>query len=260
MANVQAPTRGMGEWFDSNRAKILAILALIAVIVLVAALSFSWFVNSKSLSTVGKIQTPAELKVLGPNQIGTEPIEVAYDESRGDKKDGEGNVTIMRAFCVQSNNEKDNPDGGGQPFELQVANTTNISGLQINVYRVTVNGESDTSGDVVGLDGLNRTYSWSKAGNPIGFTFINSSDNTNALAKELKENDPTFGSYKDVQKNARPLYRYHSFSKSDLDGYNSSADKANDATNFIIECKWNVKNNVKETDMVYLIARGVQSN
>ncbi|MDB1819394.1 hypothetical protein [Collinsella aerofaciens] len=172
-------------------------------------------------------------------------------------------MTVRRAFCVRSDNG--DPAAGGQAFELQVANTTNITGLTINVYHVTVNDPPTTTGDVVGLDGLNNPYSWSK-GKLISFEFINR-DETNGLAKELASNDPTYGTYKDVQKNARPLYRYHTFQKADLDGWNDT--KANDATNFIVECTWNpgvvtvngkTVSNVKETDMVYLIARGTSGN
>ncbi len=270
MSTMQTRLDDAHNWIDNHRAQALVVLVLLAAIVLVIGLSLSWFVGSKSLSTVGKIQTPARLKVLGPNQTAIEPIEISYDESRGDVMNDDGTVTIRRAFCVQSDND-DNP-GAGQAFELQVANTTNITGLTINVYRVTVNDPSTTTGDVVGLDGLNRTYSWSKKdpNTPIAFTFINSADKTNALAKELEANDPTYGSYGNVQKNARPLYRYHTFAKSKLDGYDEKNQKANAATNFIIECTWNpgvvtnadgsTVSNVKETDMVYLIARGTNSN
>ena len=177
-------------------------------------------------------------------------------------------MTVRRAFCVRSDNG--DPAAGGQAFELQVANTTNITGLTINVYHVTVNESSATKGDVVGLDGLNRTYSWSKkSSTPIKFAFINSADGTSTLAKELEANDPTYGSYVNVQKNARPLYRYHEFTKSQLDGYSDKNKRANAATNFIIECTWNpgvvtvngkTVSNVKETDMVYLIARGTSGN
>lgn len=262
MSTMQTRLVDACNWIENHRAQALAVLVLLAAIVLIIGLSLSWFVGSKSLSTVGKIQTPAQLKIMGPNQTSIEPIEISYDESRGDEKKDDGTVTVRRAFCVQSNND-DNP--GGQAFELQVANTTNITGLTINVYHVTVNGPSTTTGDVVGLDGLNNPYSWSK-GKLISFDFINR-DETNGLAKELASNDPTYGTYKDVQKNARPLYRYHVFQKDDLDGWNGT--KANDATNFIVECTWNADgvtvggakvSNVKETDMVYLIARGTSGN
>lgn len=262
MSTMQTRLGDACNWIENHRAQALAVLVLLAAIVLIIGLSLSWFVGSKSLSTVGKIQTPAQLKIMGPNQTSIEPIEISYDESRGDEKKDDGTVTVRRAFCVQSNND-DNP--GGQAFELQVANTTNITGLTINVYHVTVNNPNDKNGTVVGLDGLNNPYSWSK-GRLISFDFINR-DETNGLAKELASNDPTYGTYKDVQKNARPLYRYHVFQKDDLDGWNGT--KANDATNFIVECTWNADgvtvggakvSNVKETDMVYLIARGTSGN
>lgn len=266
MSTMQTRLGDARNWIENHRAQALAVLILLAAIVLIIGLSLSWFVGSKSLSTVGKIQTPAQLKIMGPNQTSIEPIEISYDESRGDVKNSNGTVTVRRAFCVQSDNG--DPAAGGQAFELQVANTTNITGLTINVYHVTVNESSATKGDVVGLDGLNRTYSWSKkSSTPIEFAFINSADGTSALAKELEANDPTYGSYVNVQKNARPLYRYHKFAKSGLDGWNGKT--ANAATNFIIECTWNpgvvtvngkTVSNVKETDMVYLIARVTSDN
>ena len=267
MSTMQTCLGDARNWIENHRAQALAVLVLLAAIVFIIGLSLSWFVGSKSLSTVGKIQTPAQLKVLGPNQTSIEPIEISYDEMRGDVKNSDGTVSVRRAFCVKSSNDE-NKDAGGQAFELQVANTTNIAGLTINVFRVKVNVSGDKSGTVVGLDGLNHPYSWSKTGDPISFTFINSADATNSLAKELSANDPTYGAYTDVQKNARPLYRYHKFEKNDLDGYKD--EKANAATNFIVECTWNpgvVTNadgtkvsNVKETDMVYLIARGTSGN
>lgn len=266
MSTMQTRLGDARNWIENHRAQALAVLILLAAIVLIIGLSLSWFVGSKSLSTVGKIQTPAQLKIMGPNQTSIEPIEISYDESRGDEKKDDGTVTVRRAFCVQSDNG--DPAAGGQAFELQIANTTNITGLTINVYHVTVNESSATKGDVAGLDGLNRTYSWSKkSSTPIEFAFINSADGTSALAKELEANDPTYGSYVNVQKNARPLYRYHKFAKSGLDGWNGKT--ANAATNFIIECTWNpgvvtvngkTVSNVKETDMVYLIARGTSGN
>lgn len=265
MSTMQTRLGDARNWIEGHRAQTLAVLVLLAAIVLIIGLSLSWFVGSKSLSTVGKIQTPAQLKIMGPNQTSIEPIEISYDESRGDVKNSNGTVTVRRAFCVQSDNG--DPTAGGQAFELQIANTTNITGLTINVYHVTVNDPSNTSGTVVGLDGLNQPYSWSTTGDPISFTFINSADATNSLAKKLSDSDPTYGTYKSVQENARPLYRYHKFAEGGLDGWNGNT--ANAATNFIIECTWNpgvvtvngkTVSNVKETDMVYLIARGTSGN
>lgn len=267
MDSIRAHMTAAHDWVEKHRAQTLAVLVLLAAIIFIIGLTMTWFVSSKSLSTVGKIQTPAQLKIMGPNQTSIEPIEISYDESRGDVKNIDGTVSIRRAFCVKSNNDESNE--GGQAFELQVANTTSIRGLVIKVYKVE---DTTTSGkgDVAGLDGAGKKYAWTRAAEVTPFYPINADQKDKSLAKDLEQVDPTYQEYKNVQKNARPLYRYHEFKKIDLDGYDKTTNKANDATNFIIECTWNpgvVTNadgtkvsNVKETDMVYLIARGTSGN
>lgn len=264
MSTMQTRLGDARNWIEDHRAQALAVLVLLAAIVLIIGLSLSWFVGSKSLSTVGKIQTPAQLKVLGPNQTSIEPIEISYDASRGDVKNTDGTVSVRRAFCVKSNNDENND--GGQAFELQVVNTTNIKGLVIKVYKVKVTTASG-KGDVAGLDSAGTKYAWTRAAEVTPFYPINADPTDKSLAKDLEQVDPTYQEYKKVQKNARPLYRFHKFAKSELDGYKDG--KANDATNFIIECTWNPGivtegdtkvSNIKETDMVYLIARSASSN
>lgn len=266
MSTMQTRLGDARNWIEDHRAQALAVLVLLAAIILVIGLSLSWFLGSKSLSTVGKIQTPARLKVLGPNQTSIEPIEISYDESRGDVKNTGGTVSVRRAFCVKSNNDENND--GGQAFELQVANTTNIKGLDIKVYKVE---DTTTSGkgDVAGLDSAGKKYAWTRAAEVTPFYPINADQKDKSLAKDLEQVDPTYQEYKKVQQNARPLYRYHKFAKNELDGYNEETKKANDATNFIIECTWNPGivteggtkvSNIKETDMVYLIVRSASSN
>lgn len=266
MDSIRAHMTAAHDWVENHRAQTLAVLVLLAAIIFIIGLTMTWFVSSKSLSTVGKIQTPAQLKIMGPNQTSIEPIEISYDESRGDVKNTDGTVSVRRAFCVKSNNDESND--GGQAFELQVANTTNIKGLVIKVYKVkdtTASGK----GDVAGLDGAGKKYAWTRATEVAPFSPINADQTDKSLAKDLEQVDPTYQEYKNVQKNARPLYRHHEFAKSELDGYNDETKKASDATNFIIECTWNPGivtegdtkvSNIKETDMVYLIARSASSN
>lgn len=266
MDNIRAHMTAAHDWVENHRAQTLAVLVLLAAIIFIIGLTMTWFVSSKSLSTVGKIQTPAQLKIMGPNQTSIEPIEISYDESRGDVKNSNGTVSIRRAFCVKSNNDENND--GGQAFELQVANTTNIKGLVIKVYRVTDTTASGV-GHVAGLDSAGTKYAWTKTAEVTPFYPINADQKDKSLAKDLEQVDPTYQEYKNVQKNARPLYRYHKFAQNELDGYNEETKKANDATNFIIECTWNPGivtegdtkvSNIKETDMVYLIARSASSN
>lgn len=240
MTSLQTRIEDAKEWAQEHRKEILCVVAGIAAALLIIGLTLSWFVNSKSLSTVGKVQAPATLKILGPNETAIEQIDLTYDADKDELSSDGKQVTRKRAFCVQSKE---------QGFELQIANTTNIKGLQINVYRVNA-AASPEQADVAGLDGLNHRYAWAKKGDALGFTFINPLNDTDP--KELSAGDPTFGNYQDVQKNARPLYRYKNFSAEELDIVDGHVASA---TNFIIECTWPTEQNKKETDVVYLIAR-----
>lgn len=233
------------QWVYDHRKPLMAGFAALAVIILIIGLSLMWFVNNKALSTVGKIQQPAQLKVLGPNQSAIEQIDISYSEAMKDKidSDNDGTATINRGFCVQSN---------GQEFELQVANTTNISGLEIHIYKVADANAFASDATIAGVSGTTK-YSWKIGDEVTGFTFINASDDKHSLAKNLDDAyEQTFESYQNVQKNARPLYRYKKFSSNELD---KDGDETASATNFIIQCTWKTKPNVKETDVVYLIAR-----
>lgn len=204
------------DWIYEHRGPILAALAVIAVVLIIAALTLSWFLTNNSLSTVAKVDSPAELKITVPGESAATQLDLTNDADY-DKPAADGRVYRRRAFSV---------DSGGKEFELQVANTTNIKNLSVKIYRATVNKPS-ADGDVKG-DG----YSWSKGAEVTDFTPIDDS----------KGKSETFGDYKNVQTNAVPKYRWKQF-------------EAASVTNFIIECSWPQADNYKETDVVYLIAK-----
>lgn len=219
-------------WMHRRR-RLAASLAFLCVAVLYFGVTYTWFVGNQSASTTAKIAKPSNLQILGPNSTAIEQLDLTYDASN---IDADGNVTVTRGFCV---------DSGGEPFELQLANTTNIKGLELKVYYVEVKG-SGSSKDLV----VDSSTTWTKKGSAIGFTFINkAADST--IATTPTKNDETFKDYTDVQANAVPLYRYHNVTKAELD--TDKNGKTVNVTNFIIEATW--KESVKETDVVYLIAR-----
>lgn len=201
-----------------RRRRLAAALAVLCVAVLYVGITYTWFVGNQSASTVAKIAKPSNLQILGPNSSAIEQLDLSYDASN---VDGE-KVTVRRGFCVES---------GGEAFELQVANTTNISGLSVKVYRVNVNGSNR---DLV----VDSSTTWSK-GDEVTFTDI--SDDTGSQ---------TFDSYTKVQANAIPQYRYHGFEEDDF-------KEGETFINFIIEVTWT--ESVKETDMVYLIAKNTST-
>ena len=201
-----------------RRRRLAAALAVLCVAVLYVGITYTWFVGNQSVSTVAKIAKPSNLQILGPNSSAIEQLDLSYDASN---VDGE-KVTVRRGFCVES---------GGEAFELQVANTTNISGLSVKVYRVNVNGSNK---DLV----VESSTTWSK-GDEVTFTDI--SDETGSQ---------TFDNYTNVQANAIPQYRYQDFSENDF-------KEGETFINFIIEVTWT--ESVKETDMVYLIAKNTST-
>ena len=222
-------------WVSGHRRESLAIMGLVAVLLVLLGLTLGWFVDANRGSTVGKIKEPAELKVLGPNATATEQIDLSYNPEYGDTKTG-NTVTLKRPFCVQT---------GGDGFELQLANTTNIEGLTIELYKAENPGPGDTS-DVSGTAG-GKPYSWKMSETDLLKSFTPINDPGDGAS------DPTFKDYQNVQRNARPLYRYKKFGKSELNAKTLDGSTGNDTLNFIIKLSWD--ESAKETDVIYLIAR-----
>lgn len=228
MSGNEARMTSAKDWIYEHRGPILAVLAVIAVVLIIAALTLSWFLTNNSLSTVAKVDSPAKLKITVPGESAATQLDLTSDADY-DKVAADGRVYRSRAFSV---------DSDGKAFELQVANTTNINGLSVKIYRATVNSSPSAAGDVTG-----NGYSWSKGAEVTGFEDI---DPDAAKTK-------TFGSnYNNIQKNAIPNYRWKKIEVSDPD---QNGNKVASATNFIIECSWPKDTNYKETDVAYLIAK-----
>ena len=226
MSGNEVRMTSVKDWIYEHRGPILAVLAVIAVVLIIAALTLSWFLTNNSLSTVAKVDSPAKLKITVPGESAATQLDLTSDADY-DKVAADGRVYRSRAFSV---------DSDGKAFELQVANTTNINGLSVKIYRAKVNDPS-ASGDVTG-----NGYSWSKVGEAIYFTPISAD-----AAKPQ-----TFGAYGNIQTNALSNYRWKRFEIDDLD---KNGSEAAPATNFIIECSWPKDTNYKETDVAYLIAK-----
>lgn len=233
-------------WASNHRRESLAIMGLAAVVLVLLGFTLGWFVDANRSSTVGMIKGPAELKVLGPNATATEQIDLSYNPEYGDTKTG-NTVTLKRPFCVQT---------GGDGFELQLANTTNINGLTIELYKAE-NTPALQTPDVNGAAG-GKSYSWKATGEDLlkGFTSINEADDGLAIETDVTttdSSDQTFERYDKIQRNARPLYRYKEFDKSELNAKTLDGSTGNDTLNFIIKLSWD--ESAKETDVIYLIAR-----
>lgn len=233
----------MRDWASEHRRQLMVIFVVLAVVVLLIGLGLSWFVHNKSLSTVGMLQTPSDIKLMGPNATEMTQIDLSYDpETDVKSENGKKVVHLTRPFCVKTDQE-------GTSYNLLLARTTNISGLEIRLYKatdVTSGSTGDATADVKGVNGINSHYAWNKDGDdliPSG-RYINKRDDS-MLADKAHDSqtfDEALGEDK-LQRNASPVY---------WKANGPFASGANGVDNYIIELSW--PEDQSETDIIYLIA------
>lgn len=218
----------------------MVVFVVLAVVVLLIGLGLSWFVQNKSLSTVGMLQTPSDIKLMGPNATEMTQIDLSYDpETDVKSENGKRVVRLTRPFCVKTDKE-------GTSYNLLLARTTNISGLEIRLFKATdvsSGSTEDATADVKGVTGINSHYAWNKNGILSGY-YINKL--SESMLADTDHDSQTFekalGTDK-LQRNASPVYWK-------ADG--SFASGANGIDNYIIELSW--PEDQSETDIIYLIA------
>lgn len=231
------------DWASEHRRQLMVIFVLLAVVVLLIGLGLSWFVHNKSLSTVGMLQTPSDIKLMGPNATEMTQIDLSYDpETDVKSENGKKVVHLTRPFCVKTD-QKDTS------YNLLLARTTNISGLEIHLYKakdVSSGSTADATADVKGATGVNSHYAWNKSGNDL----IPDGRYINKLPESMLADtghdsqtfDEALGEDK-LQRNASPVYWK-------ANGPFSSG--TNGIDNYIIELSW--PEDQSETDIIYLIA------
>lgn len=228
------------DWASEHRRQLMVIFVLLAVVVLLIGLGLSWFVHNKSLSTVGMLQTPSDIKLMGPNATEMTQIDLSYDpETDVKSENGKKVVHLTRPFCVKTDKE-------GTSYNLLLARTTNISGLEICLYKATdasSGSTADATADVKGVTGINSHYAWNKNGGVSGH-YINK--RAESMLADTDHDSQTFdealGEDK-LQRNASPVYWK-------ANGPFSSGKNGID--NYIIELSW--PEDQSETDIIYLIA------
>lgn len=231
------------DWTSEHRRQLMVIFVMLAVVVLLIGLGLSWFVHNKSLSTVGMLQTPSDIKLMGPNATEMTQIDLSYDPETDVKlENGKKVAHLTRPFCVKTDQE-------GTSYNLLLARTTNISGLEIRLYKATdvsSGSTADATADVKGVTGVNSHYAWNKNGNdliPSGYYINKLSESMLADTDHDSQTFDTKLNESQLQRNASPVYWK-------ADG--SFASGANGIDNYIIELSW--PEDQSETDIIYLIA------
>ena len=224
---------------------VLSVLVIFAAFSLATGLTLAWLMNQYQLSTIGKIHPPTYISILAPGDTAMQAIDLSYDKSEVH----DGKVELKRPFVIRSETAK---------YDLCIAHTTNISGLEIHLYEAAANG-SEGNAYLAGITEKGTPYYWNKANNtdlfnPGGYC------NRSADSLLVVLADPDHQAHKDtfrllesvydkVQKNAEPLY----WVKTQIEGTQRKPDDGNYYTNYILEITWNETD--KETDILYVIAQ-----
>ena len=227
---------------ESLQQLILTVLLVLAAAVLLTGVTMAWYTNQYRLSSIAKIHPLTYISILDPGDSVIQSIDLRYDKS--EIKDGM--VTLKRPFVIRSEYEK---------YDLCIAHTTNISGLNIKLYTASKSG-TEGNAYLAGITDKGTPYYWNKADETNLFEedgYLNRG--ADGLAdKNNHAHDLTFPltesmSYDNVQKNAEPLY----WVKTACGGTRRSDDDPNYYTNYILEITWNETD--KESDILYVIAK-----
>lgn len=247
-----------------NRRFLWALVGVcIAAAGVAIGVSLSWFMAGKQLSSVARIQYPAELRILNPDESQMTKIDLSYTDDDITDENGTKKVTVTKPFMITS---------GSKDFDLYLAHTTNIKGMKIKLYRAA---ETDSASSLIQYPGAGGVVvHWDKkAGENNLFTndaytkengkgYLNltrDTENENIKDPDDKiadksKNNKIFTTEGDTpQTNASPLY--WKFEES-ADATKANVTKDSDDLyrfRYILQISWTEKE--KETDIVYIIAQ-----
>lgn len=196
-----------------NWQKRQLILALVTTALLAVVLgSLAWFQYTRKLQTLTEVHVPS-LWLEGANGQNIKTVDL------GEINVEDGTVSRQYVFAVASNENK--------PYRLQLAHTTNIP-FTYKIYTAGSAGNYSPTDEVKG-------------------GYKNQNVNTK-LATDVYHST-TYGEYRNVQKNAEPLYW-----KSDKLTFPATETSAPYISYYVLDVSWDKDvYNTKETDLIYLM-------
>lgn len=234
---------------EKRKSKIIYIVLLLCLLGVAAGLTYAWFRQSYSLSTVAKIKASIRLDLAAGNGEDVSRFQIGTVDTTGDSvtsKDYKDYVIAVK---------KDKPTN----YILQIGHTTNIP-FTYTLYKATATDSVD-AGNVVYL-GQNKTFYYKK-GDSVTGGYLNKIPGDKILANSTGTyHEQTYESYSKIQENAEPLYWKSNDttlgSGTDLVDYyiltvswakrpaGQQEDKTNDKYKYIDDIE------DKETDIVYI--------
>lgn len=243
----------MKDYLNKQKKKIflLKICLIITIFMILVTVSYGWLVYKNQLSTISVIQIPSKISITGGNrsEMLRIPLELTEDDTLQDNV-----VTIKRIFCIESTGD----------YFLELAHTTNIAGMSIDIYPVTVehsNMTTETEKSVKWSD-ADVTYYYEPDDAAIDGDYLNLKSDELGIANDSLHNqiynedeNETYGV--NVQKNAEPLYWLSSPVKCDEENYFRTDTDVDGRTTiyyryFVLKISWNTTDS--ENDMIYLMA------
>ena len=119
--------------------RVLVSVLIVLLILGIIGASFAWLFYWNRLNTISVLQIPSKISISGANRSEMQKISL---EMTSDDTQVDGRVTIRRVFCIESTDD----------FLLEVAHTTNIPNMEIEIFPVSNINSDKTSGSVQGID------------------------------------------------------------------------------------------------------------
>lgn len=229
---------------EKRKSKIIYIVLLLCLLGVAAGLTYAWFRQSYSLSTVAKIKASIRLDLAAGNGEDASRFQIGTVDTTGDDVTHKDYVIAVK---------KDKPTN----YILQIGHTTNIP-FTYTLYKAT----EDNSGTVIYVGADNITHKYKKSDTEINGKYLNKKSEDIILANSTGTyHEQTYESYSKIQENAEPLYWQSTDALgggTDLIDYyiltvswakrpaEQTKDEANDKYKYIDDIE------DKETDIVYI--------
>lgn len=227
---------------NMDRRKLVYMILVCAVLMTaIVAVTFAWFSSKSDIATLVQVNAPSKIAVLGPHGSAQTSIDMTYtDDDVTVDEDGTKTVHIQRVISVSS-------EMGEQ--QLEIAHTTNLRGLEFNVYAA-----EETEDGSISAGGFKYQYD---KNSPIQGTFLNkgTGNDPNYSYANDKEHAVNFNEGDKVQVHAESLYWVSgALTANELTGSNPNV-KSKYLTYYVIDITW--KDITKETDIFYVFAQNV---
>lgn len=178
---------------EKRKSKIIYVVLLLCLLGVAAGLTYAWFRQSYSLSTVAKIKASIRLDLAAGNGEDVSGFQIGTVDTTG-----EGVTSKDYVIAVKKDKSKDKSAN----YILQIGHTTNIP-FTYTLYKAKSGTINDNN---VVYVGEKETFYYKK-GEAVSGDYLNKISDDKILANSTGTyHEQTYESYSKIQENAEPLY------------------------------------------------------